>query len=272
MVQNIKFQLTSFFTCHYYALFVHLDPFQKIEAKFNQAVNGKLHYQYTFALILFSICFFHGTFGLEFEYVGSVELANLPKSNYTMFHHITTPLLRLPVDMVMLGNTVVTALIFLVLICHNHFPSSVRIWPANYANNRHLIVGSKSILVESVSKKILKISQLGRLYVKFVTFGFGILIIYVYCYLHIFWVNAQFVSFTLNSMWVWLVEFPLYFDYVIHGNKLNKIMLKPVLTKILFSCFQFAHLCHDGSSVHASPPKGGSNAVDQTERKTQKQK
>lgn len=219
MLQNIKLHLTSFFTFHYYAFFVHLDPFQKAEAKLKAADRSKLHYQYVFALFLFCIFFLHGTFGLELEYAGSIVFPKLSKSNFTMFHHITTPLLRTPVDMVMLGNTIVTSLIFFVLIFHNYFPDCGRIRLASYSNSRHLLVGSGNILVEEVSQRILTISKLGRLYVKFVTFGFGIVIIYVYCYIHIFWVNAKFLKFTLNTLWVWLVAFPLYFDYVIHGKK-----------------------------------------------------
>lgn len=220
MLQNIKLHLNSFFKFHYYVLFVYLDPFQN---KPHSEINGKLHYQFIFALILFLTFFLHGTFGLELEYTGKIVLANLPDSNYTMFHHLSLPILRTPIDMVMLGNTIVTTLIFIVLIFHNSFPQNVRITYAEYSNTRHLMIASKNILVETVSKKILKISKLGRMYVIFVTFGFGVLIIYVYCYLNIFWVNADFVKFTFNSVLFWLIEFPFYFDTIIHSNIINNV-------------------------------------------------
>lgn len=62
---------------------------------------------------------------------------------------------------------------------------------------------------------ILRNSRLGRLALKVITFGFEFVIVYTYCYYHVF-LNNRLYRVSLHSAWVWLFGYPLFFFYIAH--------------------------------------------------------
>lgn len=50
---------------------------------------------------------------------------------------------------------------------------------------------------------------------KVITFGFEFVIVYTYCYYHVFF-NNRIYRISLHSAWVWLFGYPLFFFYISH--------------------------------------------------------
>ena len=137
---------------HFNALFDQLDAVQKVDwnrrkpaaENNNSASNGSTtNYTFLSILIVFVTLFVDSILGLQYEYAPTFDLRDLPTSPYIMLHQIPPKLMWLQTDMLMLSNTITTAVVYAILVRHWQLAERYRIYPLN--NGQNLIVDSRGL-------------------------------------------------------------------------------------------------------------------------------
>lgn len=213
--------LLSFTRVHSYALYSQLDVLQEKPLKDGpSAPSSRMNRQFAFAAFIYALTILDLLFGMQYEYLGYLELSTILTCPYTGWNQFSPPLVAMEHNICMVGNSTAALLVYVLLTINCDQPEQCKLYPLN--EHRQLQIGGR-ILGAGASRRMMRMSRTTRTGTKVLFTFFVFIVVYVYSYLNIFVTNGVY-RVTVHSMVVIWIEFPIFFFYQIYGKMIQLLL------------------------------------------------